>query len=252
MKEKREENVCTSGSTEEASAAASGEELWMPVDLLYLQCYDVSKDTLAFLTEKGFTSVQQLKSESISSLDSLFTIPPMVPSQIFQIFKLREAFRNAPVLSTGAYNIAMTKPHMEAIKINLELLIQMIEVETLLEKMQAYKMLTDKDISKIAIFESESDRARKLFEIMPKKQDICFLFFLQSLRDTGQGHVSDMLEKSLCDEPIPGLYTYGYFRKSKYYKIIILAFKHSYACTVEHILVLLTYHINVYFVDHVT
>ena len=105
---------------------------------------------------------------------------------------------------------------MNAIKSNLEFLIQMIEVETLLAKMRAYKMLTDKDISKITVIESESDRARKLFEIMPKKQDICFLFFLQSLRDTEQGHVSDMLEKSLCDEPIPGLYIYGYFRKSKH------------------------------------
>ena len=203
------EKAKTSKSTElEGAPAATGEDLWMPFDLLLLQCYDISNNTLTFLTEKGFTSIEQLKSEPIPSLDAICTIPPMVPSQIYQVFKLREAFHNVPFLSTSAYNIAMTKPHMETIENNLELLVKMIEVDTILAKMKAYQMLTDTDVGKLTVCKSDSERARKLFEIMPKKQDICFLFFLQSLRDTGQGHVSNMLEKSLCNEPVPGLYIY--------------------------------------------
>ena len=205
---KDEEGDMSKSSELEATAAASAEDLWMPFDLLLLQCYDVSTNTLAFLTEKGFTSLQQLKSEPISSLDTIFTIPPLVGSQIYQVYKLLTEFKNPCFSSTSAYNIAITKPHMEVIENNLEVLIKMIEVDTILEKMQGYQMLTDTDVCKITIFKSDTDQARKLFEIMPKKQDIFFLFFLQSLRDTGQGHISDMLEKSLCNEPVPGLYIY--------------------------------------------
>ena len=186
--------------------AASNETLWSPFELLLLECHDVSSTTITFLREKGFTSLQQLKAETMTSMDTLFTNTPLPGLQIYYILKFLAEFKGPCLNSAAAYNIAMTKPHMDAIENNDAMLKKVMEVDPLIERLQAYRMFSEKDVAKFYSCTSDSHKVTKLFEIIPKKPDICFLFFMQSLRDTGQGHVSDMIERSLCGEPVPGTY----------------------------------------------
>ena len=185
----------------------TSEGLWTPFDLLLLQCHDVSSETVSFLTEKGYTSLQQLKSQPIGSLNTLFTNIPLPGLQIYHIFKLLTEFKSPCVSTETAYDIAMTKPHMDSIVNNTEMLIKIIDVDPLIKRLKAYQTLSKEDVAKIFAHTNDPDKVMKLFEVIQKKPDICFLYFMQSLRETKQGHVANMIERSLCDEPVPGIYS---------------------------------------------
>ena len=190
-----------------ASDTPSPEDLWKPFDLLLLKYYDISNNTLEFLTRKGFTSLEELKMVTPAGIDNLLTNPPLGAIQVAKVVHLLSEFKDSWFSSPNDYNIAMTKPHMEALEKNADTLAHLIDVNILVERLHGYQMLTERDVAKISAFETDPEKAKKLFEIIPRKPDICFLFFLQSMRDTGQGHVSDMIEKSLCDSPMPRTYT---------------------------------------------
>ena len=106
---------------------------------------------------------------------------------------------------SSAHNIAMTEPHMGALKSNLKNMKKMIDINKLLVRLQEYEVLSEEDLKEVITSKTNSVKVRQLFEYLPKKADINFLFLLQALKDIGQGHVCAMLEKTVCNEPIPGM-----------------------------------------------
>ena len=180
------------------------EEEWDPFDQVLLKCYDIARDTVGFLSRNGYNYLRQLKSVPLSDLDDVLTNPPLKPHQIQQVMNLIADFKDPGPFSPHTYDIAMTEPHLKALNQNLDKLKCMIEIENLLNMLHAYGVLQERDLGNINSFKSDSEKVERLCEILPKKPDIHFLFFLQALREIGQGYISAMLEETLCNEPIDG------------------------------------------------
>ena len=152
----------------------SNETLWSPFELLLLECHDVSSTTITFLTEKGFTSLQQLKAETMTSMNTLFTDTPLPGLQIYYILKFLTEFKGPCLYSAAAYNIAMTTPHVSAIQHNRKRLKTIMKVDPVIVRLQAYHMFSEEDVANFCPRESNSYKVTKLVEIIPQKPDICF------------------------------------------------------------------------------
>ena len=180
------------------------EEEWDPFDQVLLKCYDITRDTVGFLSRNGYNSLRQLKSVPLSDLDDVLINPPLKPQQIQRLMNLLADFKDPGPLSPHAYDIAMTEPHMNALNQNIDKLKCMIEIEELLSRLHDYGVLQDKDLPRFDSSLSDSEKVIRVCQLLPKKPDIHFLLFLQALREIGQGHIASMLEETLCNEQIEG------------------------------------------------
>ena len=180
------------------------EDDWNPFDQVVLKCYDVTRDTIGFLSRNGYKSLRQLKSVSLSDLDHLLINPPLQAHQIQQVMNLLSEYID-PGPSSCAYNIAMTVPHMQALRCNLENLKHMIDINKLLVRLKEYEVLSEKDIKEVITSNIADVKVIQLFDYLPKKTDINFHFLLQALKDIRQGHICAMLAKAVSNESIPGV-----------------------------------------------
>ena len=184
------------------------EDDWNPFDQVVLKCYDITRDTMDFLSRNGYKSLMQLKSVPLSDLDDVLINPPLLARQIQRFLNLIELYRDPGSFTAFANDVAMTEPHLKALEDNLHRLKSMIKIEKLLVRLQSYGVLKDNDLKEIHAEKSGSEKVLKLGQLVPMNPDVHFLFFLQALRDIGQGYVSAMVEKTLCNEQIPGKYMY--------------------------------------------
>ena len=154
------------------------------------------------LSRNGYKSLRKLKSALLSDLDDVLINPPLTLHQIGQVLKLLGHFNDPGPLSAKTYDIAMTEPHMNALNQNLDKLKCMIDIEKLMNRLHAYGVLQESDLGRFDSSLSDGEKVIRLCQLLPKKPDIHFLFFLQALREIGQGYIATMLEETLCNEPI--------------------------------------------------
>ena len=192
----------------DSSENVENENDWNPFDQVVLKCYDITRDTVDFLSRNGYRSLRQLKSVPLSDLDDILNNTLLKPRQIQQFLNLLDFFGDPGPYSAIADDVAMTESHFKALEDNLHQLKTRINIEKLLIRLKSYEVLNDNTLKEIHAEKSGSEKVSRLCQLLPMNPDVHFLFFLQALRDIGQGYVSAMVEKTLCNEQIPGKYMF--------------------------------------------
>ena len=90
----------------------------------------------------------------------------------------------------------MTSEHKEILRKHRKELAENLYPEDILTNLQAIKILTSRDVSRIKEKNSEVDMSECLLDTLMKKPDRAFGEFILSLRESDQSHVANVIDKN--------------------------------------------------------
>ena len=179
--------------------------MWSEYDLKLFEEYDIESDLIVFLELKGISSLSYLKSLPVSKRESILKTSDMPLSQIIQMYNLLEHYRIQET-HYSTQDIPMTNHHASILLRHRDKLIGMIEADVLCDKLFSYGVLTVSDLDLLNGKQTGCSKTRELLNILPRKTDSVFFLLLQSLRDTEQAHIANMVVESETQMSQIGMY----------------------------------------------
>ena len=88
----------------------------------------------------------------------------------------------------------MTDEHKELLNSNRDKLVKNIDPDELITKLQADGVLTDRDVGRIKENKQTETQVEKMLDIIVRKPDSALDKFVESLDETDQSHVAELLK----------------------------------------------------------